>query len=232
MEGFALAAAVTSLLQGFTQVVKLINDLRSDNKDKEASHRAALDARRIIILLKERIEDPSSNPSWHKAVQKLQEPGGPFEVMRSAVQEAIALLTPSSSFKQRAERTIDWPNVRKRGEDIIRRIERAKTTIIAVAGITTYATAEAIREKISVLAHLEIDVAHNASTIEKLWQDHHGRLRRETISWFSPINFNQLHQDILQKYCEGTVDWLFQSTEFKQWASSKARTLWCKGIRM
>ncbi|KAL8946283.1 MAG: hypothetical protein Q9222_007299 [Ikaeria aurantiellina] len=174
MEGVGLAAAVVTLLEFFTHSIGLIDNIKSNNNDKKALHQAALGSRAIITLLKARTDEPSNGSSRRKAMQTLEGPGGPLEEMHNAIQEAVTVLTPSSSYKRKATRVIDWPN--------------------------------------------------NAKA--KLSE----RLQRETINWFSPLNFNQSHKEILARHCEGTGDWLFQSAEFNEWASGKSKTLWCTGI--
>lgn len=43
---------------------------------------------------------------------------------------------------------------------------------------------------------------------------------RVVVNWLSPILYTRRHQDLLDKWHEGTVDWIFEQDEFIDWCSS------------
>jgi hypothetical protein len=57
------------------------------------------------------------------------------------------------------------------------------------------------------------------------------KLRKEIITWMSPINFFVTQKDILSRYQQGTCEAVLESPELKAWMRELGAKLLCSGIR-
>ncbi|KAJ9204753.1 hypothetical protein DTO166G4_7855 [Paecilomyces variotii] len=53
---------------------------------------------------------------------------------------------------------------------------------------------------------------------------------RQILEWLTPLNFDDIQNDLLGRRQEGTGLWLLNSEEFTQWMSQPKQTLFCPGI--
>jgi hypothetical protein len=58
------------------------------------------------------------------------------------------------------------------------------------------------------------------------------KLRKEIITWISPINFFVAQKDILSRHQKGTCETVLQSPELKAWMRELGAKLLCSGIRL
>ncbi|KID69235.1 Ankyrin repeat-containing domain protein, partial [Metarhizium hybridum] len=54
--------------------------------------------------------------------------------------------------------------------------------------------------------------------------------RDDILEWITRIDYGHQYSDILKRRCEGTGQWLLDSTKFENWLESKGQTLFCSGI--
>ncbi|KAJ9235265.1 hypothetical protein DTO169E5_6231 [Paecilomyces variotii] len=53
---------------------------------------------------------------------------------------------------------------------------------------------------------------------------------RQILEWLTPLNFDDIQNDLLGRRQEGTGLWFLNSEEFTQWMSQPKQTLFCPGI--
>lgn len=56
------------------------------------------------------------------------------------------------------------------------------------------------------------------------------RKRQEILSWLTPIDYSDQHNDIVSKRQEGMGQWLLDSDQFQTWVDQPSQTLFCPGI--
>ena len=79
-------------------------------------------------------------------------------------------------------------------------------------------------------SHIHVVISSAMHEIENGYPP--AQMRRDIITWISPLNFSRKQNDIFARRQEGTGEWLLERDEFKNWREGTERTLWCPGIRM
>jgi hypothetical protein len=75
---------------------------------------------------------------------------------------------------------------------------------------------------LGVYVHQDSQVRRQQQTLE---------LQRRILDWLTPLDFAQVHQDILSSRSPGTGDWLIHDDTYKSWVmSGRNQTLWLHGI--
>jgi hypothetical protein len=55
--------------------------------------------------------------------------------------------------------------------------------------------------------------------------------RQDILNWLSPLNFWPKQNDIFERRCKGTGEWLLGRPEFQKWIEGENPILWCPGDR-
>jgi hypothetical protein len=53
----------------------------------------------------------------------------------------------------------------------------------------------------------------------------------DIINWLSPWNFWLKQNDMFERRCNGTGEWLLSHSEFQKWIEGETHVLWCPGNR-
>ena len=85
------------------------------------------------------------------------------------------------------------------------------------------------------LSKLEIGQKCIPSQVSELREDQVDRLKdqetRDIVDWLSPLNFWSKQNDMFERRCEGTGQWLIDHPEFQEWIEGEIHVLWCPGDR-
>ena len=84
---------------------------------------------------------------------------------------------------------------------------------------------EQITLGVSINTKAGVDRLHERQDDEERKQEF-----QETLTWLSPNDYTAQHNDFSSRRCEGTGDWLLNSTEFQNWSNQEAQILFCWGI--
>jgi hypothetical protein len=56
-------------------------------------------------------------------------------------------------------------------------------------------------------------------------------INRDIVAWLSPLYFRATQNACIAKYQNGTLQWLFEDSLFRDWLEGNKKFLWCPGIR-
>ena len=155
---------------------------------------------------------------------------GPVEQLESSLGSIVNKVRPVSKLKKIGKALV-WPFTIKEVEEILKKMERQKSTItFALQGdqmnLTKAIKADTmqIHSLISGVQEMQVGVTY--------LQDHQEvEIVQKVVDWFSPLSFRDRHNEVLSRRCEGTGNWLFEIAEASAWLSDGDKaSLWCSGI--
>jgi hypothetical protein len=151
-----------------------------------------------------------------KNLNALKVPNGPFQTCFSALKELdtkITAITKASSVRRR----LLWPIEGPKLEEILRSLEKHKTTfIIALTGdglvvnIETNDRVEAVQSQLD-----DIRIADQ---------------RKGILQWLKGPDPSTNHNSARKKHEQGTGDWLLRSDQFDRWRNGDRHIMWLCGI--
>lgn len=117
-----IVASIATLIQMSETVRKYIITTAGVNEEKEALLREINSAKELL----QKLETKASAPEWKNTLESMQEPKGYLESYRSALQEVVEKLKPSTTRVGKVTSTLTW--YFKKGEfaDILSKVHRSR----------------------------------------------------------------------------------------------------------
>ncbi|KAL8705804.1 MAG: hypothetical protein Q9201_001091 [Fulgogasparrea decipioides] len=123
-----LAASVSQLIRVAARSVQYLIDLNSASNDQAKLLQEASHIQTLLIALRNRLEESSSDETWFNGIRSLGVENGPLDQLHEALEELATRVQPTSSAK-RLGRAVKWPFEKAKCTEILNRIDRAKSMI-------------------------------------------------------------------------------------------------------
>jgi hypothetical protein len=205
MEVIGLVAGIVQLVEGSFKAYRLIEGMKSADKDHQHLSQEILQLWMALRGLEAKCPklEGHQDEDWAQPILSLAR-DGILKDIRSALDELDLKLKTTTKRKGNVWQTLIWPLKKEEAEKIINRIYRLQTHI-------TTATNE----------------SQQIMTKTMLRSSEHDRFMK-IMNWLSPLNFRQKQQAITG--CPKTGGWFLKSREFEEWESGREPTLLCHGI--
>ena len=187
----SITASIIALLQLANSAAQYLRTVKDASKDCNRLVVEISSLRGILSELSDRFEDENNKDSeeancddvtaWSATLPMLTEPGGPLEILNTALQELKSRLEKSSSATgvKKLKNSLLWPFTQNQTEDLLRVIERQKSLVGLALENNHFLLSQAIKEDTSAvrqeLRSLHEDVKTVGSGIATLQLRHHGR---------------------------------------------------------
>ncbi|KAL9039167.1 MAG: hypothetical protein Q9180_002691 [Flavoplaca navasiana] len=246
MEALGPAASLGQLIEFTLKTIKYLNSIKDASKDRTRLLREAPCLLSLLVSLKTYIDEHQSE-TWSDGIQLLAVKDGPTDQLREALKQLTERLKAKKGLQGMA-RSMIWTLDKDYCEDLLLKIERAKSTIgLALHGDTLYAgpdsqdethadvmsyskLAQAIKADTAAIGCINRGVITVSESLERLHTQEDSKQRQKILEWFSPLNFSMTQQDLFKSREDGTGQWLIDSPTFKDWFSGEHHTLCCTGI--
>ena len=225
-------ASVLQLVGVAGKAIKYLNEIKNAPRERFRLAQELNNLYGILIELQSREDEANAkeDDQWLKGFRSLTVKLGPIDQLESALELIVNKVKPVSKLKKIGKAFV-WPFTIKEVEEILKQIERQKSTItFALQGdqmnLTKAIKADTmqIHSLISGVQEMQVGVTY--------LQDHQEvEIVQKVVDWFSPLSFGDRHNDVLSRRCEGTGNWLFETAEVSAWLSGGDKaSLWCSGI--
>ena len=139
MEALGVAASLGQLIEFTLKTIKYLNSVKDASKDRTRLLREVPSLLSLLVSLKTSIDEKQSD-TWFDGIKSLAVKDGPLDQLRDTLKQLIDKLKPKSGL-QKVARNMIWKLDKDYCEDLLRQIDRAKSTIgLAWHGYTLYAS--------------------------------------------------------------------------------------------
>ena len=214
------------------KAIKYLNEIKNAPRERFRLAQELNSLYGILIELQSREDEANAkgDDEWLKGFRSLTVKLGPIEQLESALELIVDKVKPLSKLKKIGKALV-WPFTIKEVEEILRQIERQKSTInFALQGDQMNLT-KAIKADTMQIHSLISGVQEMQVGVTYLQDRQEVEIVQKVVDWFSPLSFGDRHNDVLSRRCEGTGNWLFETAETSAWlAGGDKASLWCSGI--
>ena len=125
----SVAASIAALLDFSAKVIGYLNDVKNGSADRGKVLSEIAGVNCMLYSLQEKAHEDKQNDAWSSTFQSLDVPKGPLDQIRTALESLSRKLAPPSSSLKKVRKAITWPFQKGEIEEILKRIERAKTLL-------------------------------------------------------------------------------------------------------
>jgi hypothetical protein len=125
-EAVGLAASIISILQLSASIIKFIGETKgsSDNRNRLLTEIASTQG--FLYALKDKAESPQCDDKIFQTMRALNQPNGPLEQFKQALERLASKLKPAENMKKIGKALI-WPFQKAEIKEVILTIERQKS---------------------------------------------------------------------------------------------------------
>jgi len=128
MDPLSVTASIIAIVQLTNVVIGYLNDVKDASRDRARCAIEASNVSNLLITLKYRLDEASSNDGWYREVQALATANGPIDQYRSALVQLQSKLTPTAtSGLKKIGNALTWKFSKEEVTNILARIERLKS---------------------------------------------------------------------------------------------------------
>ncbi|KAL9629558.1 MAG: hypothetical protein Q9204_005200 [Flavoplaca sp. TL-2023a] len=139
MEALGVAASLGQLIEFTLKTIKYLNSVKDASKDRTRLLKEVPSLLSLLVSLKTSIDEKQSD-TWFDGIKLLAVKDGPLDQLRDTLKQLIDKLKPRKGL-QKVARNMIWTLDKDYCEDLLRQIDRAKSTIgLALHGDTLYAS--------------------------------------------------------------------------------------------
>ncbi|KAL8890975.1 MAG: hypothetical protein Q9192_005801 [Flavoplaca navasiana] len=139
MEALGVAASLGQLIEFALKTIKYLNSVKDASKDRTRLLKEVPSLLSLLVSLKTSIDEKQSD-TWFDGIKLLAVKDGPLDQLRDTLKQLIDKLKPKKGLQKVARKMI-WTLDKDYCEDLLRQIDRAKSTIgLALHGDTLYAS--------------------------------------------------------------------------------------------
>ena len=226
------AASVLQLIGVAGKAIKYINDIKNAPRERFRVAQELNSLYGILIELESRVDEAKTNgdDKWLRGLNSLTVKFGPIEQVGAALNSIVDKIKLASKIKT-VGKTLIWPFAKKEIAEILEQIERQKSTINFTLQGDQISLAKAIKADTIQIPALLTGVEEMQVGVTNIQDRLEAEAVQNIVDWFSPLSFGDRHNDILSRRCEGTGNWLFETSEVSEWfLSPEKASLWCSGI--
>ncbi|OCK75534.1 hypothetical protein K432DRAFT_361892 [Lepidopterella palustris CBS 459.81] len=130
MDPLSVTASIIAVLQLTNAIIGYLNDVKGASKDRAQCAIEASNVYNLLVNLKYRLEEASSNDAWYTAVRALAVTNGPLDQYRSALEQLQSkVISTSTSGLGKIGSALTWKLSKEEVADILSKIERLKSLI-------------------------------------------------------------------------------------------------------
>ncbi|KAL8669952.1 MAG: hypothetical protein Q9168_005486 [Polycauliona sp. 1 TL-2023] len=175
----------------------------------------------VVLLLRDLALEVSSSDPCSLDLDHLGDLLAQYQ--RQLEQVALALEKTTTSKRE----ALKWPFERKVIAETLSTMERSKTAFLLALQTVQTELSDSIRRSVHDIGS---DVRQSREGIERLLGNQQDKDFQAILQWMSPLNFNLVHNDNLQRRHGDTGDWILGEPSFHSWVSADLNTLCCEGI--
>lgn len=128
MDPLSVTASIIAVLQLSSKVLGYLNDVKDASKDRAKCAVEASILNSLLVSLRYRLEEGSSNEPWYTAVRALGVENGPLDQFKQALEQLQTNMTGGGRLKKVGD-VLAWRFSKEEVTSILARMERLKTLV-------------------------------------------------------------------------------------------------------
>lgn len=224
MDPTNFAASIVALIDALSKAIKYLRAVKNASKERKALSQETAALLPILISLQNTVEDHESLESCSEGIRILATEYGPLDLLQEALSQLATVLSPEESRMKNLAGTLTWPLDRKLCGEILKKIERGTLMINLALQGDIYKLVHEIKADTAGI-NLVTEHMSNLNIKEDMKE------RDNILTWFSPLNFFQIQQNMFWRRAKTTGEWLVDAPGFQDWLAGSVSTLCCSGIR-
>ncbi|KAL1602368.1 hypothetical protein SLS60_005784 [Paraconiothyrium brasiliense] len=227
MDPLSVTASTTAVLQLLNKVLGYLKDVKDASKDRAKCTVEASNIYRLLVDLRSRLEEGSTDARWYTAFRTLGIENGPLDQFRQALEELQTRMTDGGRL-QKAGKALVWKFKKEETASILDRIERLKT-LVGLALQTDHLSklSQATKDDTNFI---RTHVPAIQSGVDRIQHDQAKAMHSKIVEWISPTNYPAQQSDTISRRQKGTGQWFLDAPEFTTWLGKPRGTLFCPGI--
>ncbi|KAH0556261.1 hypothetical protein GP486_005815, partial [Trichoglossum hirsutum] len=212
MDPLSVTVSIITILQLTGKVIDYLNGVKDAPKDRAQCAIEASNLYNLLITLRYRLEEGTSNEPWNTAVQALSVKDGPLDQYKLALEQLQTKITRQGGMNKVGHFLL-WKFIKEDVVEVLARIERLKSLVQIALEMDHFKLSQAIEKSVNLIQ-----------------QDQTRHRHDEILEWISLTDFPAQQSDFIARRQEGTGLWFLDSTEFTEWIHRSKKTLFCPGI--
>ncbi|KAL8754169.1 MAG: hypothetical protein Q9199_004528 [Rusavskia elegans] len=223
------AVGLAQLVDFTAKTIKYLNSIKDASKERAGLLREASNLLNLLISLQTQVDEAKQSEEWFVGIRSLTVKNGPLDQLRDGLEHLTDKLKPKRGVESTVRKFV-WTLDKTYCEDMLRKIERAKSSITLALHGDTFKLAQAIKADTAGISNIDERVTAVSQSLERLHTEDDVNKRQEILAWFSPLNFFKTQQDMFARREDGTGNWLIESPTFQDWLSGSHRAICCTGM--
>ncbi|KAI4235910.1 MAG: hypothetical protein LQ349_002852 [Xanthoria aureola] len=229
MEALGGTVSVVQLVEFTIKTIKYLYRVKEASNERTGLLREAQTLLTLLLSLQAQVDKAKQSEAWFVGIESLTVKNGPLDQLRDGLENLTDKLRPEKGMKTTVRKFV-WTLDTTYCEDLLQKIERAKSSINLALQGDTFKVAQAIKADTAGIGKIDQRVTAVSQSLERLHIEDDVKKRQEILAWFSPLNFFKTQQDVFGRREDGTGQWLIESPTFQNWLSGSHPTLCCTGI--
>ncbi|MCJ1471189.1 hypothetical protein MMC07_009837, partial [Pseudocyphellaria aurata] len=226
MDPVSVTASIIAILQLSTTVLGYLNDVKDASKSRKKCATEASNLYHLLLSLRFRLEDGSSNERWFDSVKALGFANGPLDQFQQVLEQLQTKMTGGSRLKKVGD-ALMWKFTKEEVTNMLARMERLKTLVQVALEMDHFKLSQAIKESTDSVQS-NIEAVQNDLDVMQQAQGH--AAHEKLMKWISPTDFPAQQSDFIDRRQKGTGQWFLDASEFTEWLHGPNQTLFCPGI--
>ncbi|RYP13640.1 hypothetical protein DL767_010650 [Monosporascus sp. MG133] len=192
MDPLSFTASIVAILQLTSKVIEYLNDVKDASKDRARCAIEASNLYNLLVTLRFRLDEGTSNEPWYTAVRALGVQNGPLDQYRHALEQLQPKTASGSGIKKMAN-TLMWRLSKEEVTSILSRMERLNGLVQIALEMDHFET-EAIKDNTSSVR----------KSVDAIQQDRNRERHDVILRWLSSTDFPAQQSDLTGRRQEGT----------------------------
>ncbi|KAK0219050.1 hypothetical protein IW262DRAFT_1462672 [Armillaria fumosa] len=220
-----IASSISALIKNTVTVINYLKDVKHASKERNNFLKELQYLEIYLTALEKTTQLSTKDDPWLKTVQRLH---NGFKELLELLDRLKMRLKPESSWRKRILRRIDWTLVRESVMVDLSTIERFKTLIMIAVQLDHLALTDAIEKMLGNMKDNVDVILENTNVTRQLQIDEKAA---QVVAWLTPLDYNAVQRDNLQKRVADSGEWFLKSSEFLDWVDGSVApsALWCVG---
>lgn len=128
MDPLSITAGIFAVLQLTSIVIEYLDNIKDASTDRARFALEASNLYNLLVTLRFRLEEGSSNEPWYAAVRALGVENGPLDQYKHALEQLRTKITSGSGIRKMGNALL-WKFIKEEVTNILSRMERLKTLV-------------------------------------------------------------------------------------------------------
>ncbi|KAI4264197.1 MAG: hypothetical protein L6R42_000683 [Xanthoria sp. 1 TBL-2021] len=167
MEAVGVAASLVQLVDITAKTIKYLNSIKDASEERAGLLREASTLLNLLISLQTQVDEAKQSEEWFVGIRSLTVKNGPLDQLRDGLEHLTDKLKPKRGVESTVRKFV-WTLDKTYCEDMLQKIERAKSSINLALHGDTFKLAQAIKADTAGISNIDERVTAVSQSLERL----------------------------------------------------------------